>query len=254
MVSADGVRLIDLRYGFAVETAHFPYSAPSPRRELQGPAAASPAMAQQTVRLTDVFERRVRDRVLRFLSTVADRVLEVAAAKEWDYLAVSGDGELVASVVSGLPTVWPVTVIRLPYVLAAARPHEIAEMVRPDLAKARREQGERTAVGVRDAALAGGPGSLGLGETLGALQEGRVAHLLLDDSRAWRGGRAPDGYLVAKGETPPWVDASRLATESDLGERMISRALDTGADVTLLDPVAAAALADSDGIGAQLRW
>lgn len=254
VVSADGVRLIDMRYGSAVETANFPYTAPSSSRELRGPAATTPGMAQQSVRLTDVYERRERDRVLRFLSTIAGRVPEVAAAKEWGYLAVTGDGELVASVVSGLPTVWPVTVIRLPYVLGAARPHEVAATVRSDLAGARLVRGERTAVQVRDTALAGGPGSLGLGETLAALQQGRVAHLLLDDSRAWPGSRAPDGYLVSEGETPPWVDGSRLATERDLAERMISSALDTGAEVTLLEPAAATPLGDSDGIGAQLRW
>ena len=248
------MRLIDVRYGFAVETANFPYTGPSPSRELRGPAATTPGMAQQSVRLTDVYEHRERDRVLRFLSTIASRLPEAAAANEWGFLAVTGDGELVASVVSGLPSVWPVTVIRLPYVLSAARPYEVAETVREDLAEARRDWGERIAEQVRDTALGGGLGALGLGETLGALQEGRVAHLVLDDSRAWRGSRAPDGYLVSEGETPPWVDGNRLATELDLGERMISNALDTGAEVTLLDPAAAAALADSDGIGAQLRW
>ncbi len=253
-VSAEGVRLVDLRAGSAEETATLAYAGEAEHRELRGPAAANPAMAQQSAVQTDLFERRQREHVSRFLSSRGPMVSELAAAKEWGYLAVSGDAELVAAVVSGLPAQWPVTVLQLPYVLSAVTPHEVAQTVRPDLDRARHERGRNLAIQVRDSALSGGTGSLGLGETLATLQQGRVNHLLLDESRSWRGSRTPEGYLVPEGEIPPGVDPDKLVAEPELGERMIECALDTDADITLLDTAAATPLAEADGVGAVLRW
>ena len=254
VVSEEGLRLVDLRLGFAEDVASYPYTEEGERRELRGPAAANPALAQQSVVQTDLAERRQREHVARFLSARSAAVSELAVSKEWDYLAVSGDPELVAAVTSGLPVVWPVTVLRLSYMLSAATPREVAEAVRPDLERARQERGRALAGQVRDAALSGATGALGLSETLATLQEGRVAHLLLDESQSWQGSRSPEGYLVANGGTPPWVDPDELIDEPELAERMIEKALDTDAEVTLLDPAAATPLADFDGVGAQLRW
>jgi len=254
VVSEEGLRLIDLRLGFAEDVATYPYSEVGERRELRGPAGANPTLAQQSVVQTDLAERRQREHVARFLSARSAGVSDLAAAREWSYLAVSGDPELVAALVSGLPQVWPVAVLRLPYVLSAASPHEVAEAVRADLDGARRDRGRALAELVRDAALSGATGALGLSETLAALQEGRVAHLLLDDSRSWHGSRSPEGHLVTEGETPPWVDPDKLVAEPEMAERMIEKALETDAAMTLLQPDAATPLADSDGVGAVLRW
>jgi hypothetical protein len=97
-------------------------------------------------------------------------------------------------------------------------------------------------------------GACGLSETLAALQEGRVAHLLLDADRQWTGRRSADGILVPDGEVPPGADASALVDEPHLGERMIELAFRESAQVTMLSPAAAAPLADVDGVGAILRW
>ena len=51
---------------------------------------------------------------------------------------------------------------------------------------------------------------------------------------------------------PVGADRATLVPEPHLGERMIELALDSSAEVTILEPSAAEPLAD--GVGALLRW
>ena len=89
-------------------------------------------------------------------------------------------------------------------------------------------------------------------DVLTALAEGRVQHLLLDPRRRHAGARAADGRLVAAGEVLPGAGAA--APEPHLMERMLERALATGAGVTVLQDGAAEPLDAHGGIGAALRW
>ncbi|HEX6872078.1 MAG TPA: VLRF1 family aeRF1-type release factor [Micromonosporaceae bacterium] len=259
VVSAAGIRLIDLRLGETEPVAELEFTDEADRRLLLGPAASGYAssgfgQSYEAVSQTDLYQRRARDRVRRFLTGVGPRISVTAAKRDWDLLAISGDAELVAAVADGLPAKWPVTVVRLPYELAEASPARVAAAVRDDIAAARRDRAHDLADQIRDAALAGGTGALGLGETLGALQEGRVAHLVLDESRSWSASQAPDGYLVPEGEVPPWATPESLRPEPNVDERMVELAYNTGAEVTLAPPAAVEALADAGGIGARLRW
>ena len=61
-----------------------------------------------------------------------------------------------------------------------------------------------------------------------------------------------DGALFAAGEKPP--GAHGLTQEPRLTERLVERALGTGARVTPIEGAASGALADADGIAALLRW
>ena len=72
---------------------------------------------------------------------------------------------------------------------------------------------------------------------------------IYDSARRFTGGISPDGSLFADGE--------RLGLgkeEPRLLERIVERALDTGARVTPVGGPAAGQLADADGIAALLRW
>src|SRR5690606_42151852 len=61
--------------------------------------------------------------------------------------------------------------------------------------------------------FAGGNGAYGLSETLGALQQGQVAHLLLGADGQWRGNVAPNGMLAPENEVPPGTDPESLVPE-----------------------------------------
>ena len=84
---------------------------------------------------------------------------------------------------------------------------------------------------------------------MGALNEGRAEHVIYDSALRYSGAIAPDGSLLAAGEAPG------LGTEEPrLLERILERALHTGARVTPVDGSAADHLADAGGIAALLRW
>jgi hypothetical protein len=108
---------------------------------------------------------------------------------------------------------------------------------------------------VRDAALApSGRAAVGLDDVLAALGEGRASRLLLDVERRPRGAVTPDGRLIAGGERPPGVDPADLVDEPRLLDRMIERALETGAELVPLVGPASSPLAMHDGVAAELRW
>lgn len=254
VVTADGVRLVDVNLGTAKSVGAYDYIDEADRRQLVGPAGANPALPFESMSQNDLYDRRERDRIKRFLSRLAPTIAGVVDARDWGFLVVSGDAELVAALTEALPATMPAQVIRARYELSEASPHRVAEAVRDDLARARRDRFAALAEQIRDSALAGGNGALGLGETLGALQQGRVAHLLLDDMRSWQASRARDGYLVPEGERPPWVDGDGLGREPAVDERMIELAISSDAEVSLAESAAVSALAEHDGVGALLRW
>src|SRR5690606_21790452 len=102
-----------------------------------------------------------------------------------------------------------------------------AAAVDEELRAARVERAFELAVRAKDAALGGGLGTVGLADTLDALQDGKVGHLLLASSREWRGTRSADGRLVP---APPDSEVD----EPRLGERMIELAIRFDGEVTML--------------------
>jgi hypothetical protein len=254
-VSADELKIYDLRFGQAEVVGSIPclYEA-DPRRELKGPAAANPALAQHSASQHDLFERREDDRLLRFLRTVGPQLAEHVTGRHWRYLALTGEAQLVQAVQSGLPPQLPAQVVTLDHPVNSLSAPKLAATVAPALERARRERHRGLAEQARNNAMSANTGACGLGETLGALQEGRVAHLLLAEDGDWAGSATPAGYLVPDGEVPPGADAGSLRSDPHLGERMIELAYREGGEVTVLEPDEAAPLADAGGIGAILRW
>lgn len=100
---------------------------------------------------------------------------------------------------------------------------------------------------------AGGAGAaaLGLSEVIGALNQARVAHLIYDPLIRYRGSVGHDGTLYADRETTlTYASAADLR----LTERIVERALETGARVTPVEGAASDALTSASGIAAILRW
>jgi hypothetical protein len=254
-VSADGLRVVDLRFGLAEVVETIRYEGSVEQRELTGPAAGVPGLAQHSAPQHDLFERREEDKLLRFLRTTGPRLAELARQREWGDLALTGEAGLVTAVREGLPPALPAELVTLDHPVSSLPPAKLAGTVGPALAQARTRRHRELAERARGAALsAANSGACGLGETLGALQQGRVAHLLLAADRQWQGSRTGDGFLTPDREVPPGLAATDLSPEPNLGERMLELAFSEGARVTILDPEAVAPLADADGIGAILRW
>jgi len=257
-VAADEVRVVDIRLGVASDVATIPHPEDvADRRELTGKGHATATTTHHSsASHHDLFDRREEDRLLQYLHTIGPRIAEYVGELGWQCVVVAGEPKYVHAVVETVPAHVTANLIKLPQTVTAKTTPKLAAVVADALAEARSARNLRLAERVRDAAMSAisEAGSCGLATTLAALQEGRVAHLLLAHDKTWSGNSAPDGRLVTEYETPPGVDPSDLTPEPRLDERMIDMAIREGAHVTVLDDAAAEPLADSDGIGALLRW
>lgn len=257
-VGAHEVRLVDIRMGSVTEVATIAHPEDlADRRELTGKGHATPTTTHHSsASHHDLFDKREEDRLLQYLHTLGPRVADHAREFGWECVVIAGDPKNVHAVAETIPEHLGADVVRTHHTATSLSATKLAGVVREPLDKARIARYGRLAERVRNAAMSDNSdaGSCGLSRTLAALNEGRVAHLLLSADGAWTGNRTPDGRLVAESETVPDVDPQALEPEPRLDERMIDMALREGARVTVLDGSAAEPLADTDGIGALLRW
>jgi hypothetical protein len=257
-VGADEVRVVDIRLGVATDVATIPHPEDvADRRELKGKGHATATTTHHSsASHHDLFDRREEWRLTHYLHTIGPRIAEYVQDLGWECVAIAGEPKYVHAVVEAVPAQLTTDVIKLPHTVTAKSASKLAAVVADALAESRSARNLQLAERVRDAAMStlSEAGSCGLATTLAALQEGRVAHLLLTHDGTWSGNRAPDGRLVTEYETPTGVDPSDLTPEPRLDERMIDMAIREGAHVTVLNDAAAEPLAGTEGIGALLRW
>jgi hypothetical protein len=248
LVSAHAAELLDWRFGDLRPLARVTREFADGGRERPGPRVTNSAGARPVTAARDRRSRRERDQQMRWMEQVAAEVLHLADEQDWGRIVISGDERLTGPLVEALPTRLRDVALLDPRHLQSDHPAlamDIAERLRQDRAGRNVDLSRR----VRAAALGAQRGALGLSEVVAALNEGRVAHVIYDSARRFAGGIGPDGSLFADGER------LGLGTEEPrLLERIVERALDTGARVTPLDGSAAGRLADADGIAALLRW
>lgn len=260
LVSEEGLSLLEWRLGEVEELRLLPLVEPGEeRRALLGPAYAHPKGAPQagpgfrSGQQRNLFDRRVEDECERFLAGEAPTVRRLARERGWEDVIVAGDERLAGALAANLVDDAGPEVTLERRVLGWLSRAELAEAVAPALREARIRRQLDFLATVREEALAGGRGALGLADTLGALAEGRVEVLLLPGGRELHGTSAPDGRLFPAGQTAPGLSPSDLRPEPDLAERMVERALAVGARVSLLADETEAALG-VDEAAALLRW
>jgi hypothetical protein len=257
-VAADEVRVIDLRLGLVHEIETIPHPEDlADRRELTGKGHATVSTTHHSsASHHDLFDRREEDRLLRYLHSLGPSVAKHAREQGWECIVVTGETKYVAAVTENLPANLSAELAKLPHTITALTPPKLASVVEPALAEARAARNLQLAQRTRDAGLSANSdgGACGLRPTLAALQEGRVAHLLMAHDGTWTGSRNRDGVFFDEFEVPRDASAADLTPEPRLDERMIEMAFREGAAVTILDDTAATPLSDTDGIGAILRW
>ncbi|MFC4563360.1 VLRF1 family aeRF1-type release factor [Nocardiopsis mangrovi] len=258
-VSRDGVRVIDLRFGVSHELTRFGFEMENedwrPSRRSMAAGGSGPASAARAYSGEDRFGRSIDEHLLRFFGSVRPRIRAIADREGWETIAITGEARLLSVVRKGLESAGGHRdIVMLDHVVEHKSVPEIAAIVQPELHARRLERCEAVADEVRSTALAGGNGTVGLSDTLGAFREGRVSHLFLDGERHLSGHRGPDGAYYPQGETPPGTEAAQMVPEHDLGERMIELGLNSGADVTVLPPGPADTLIEDGGVAAMLRW
>ncbi|MFI9596072.1 VLRF1 family aeRF1-type release factor [Nonomuraea sp. NPDC052265] len=246
LVSREGVRLIDHRYGAAEDVTRIAFDLNTEDwRQMRGPGPGGTTQTDSTQ--VDRYQRRIDDHLRRFLNGVAPEVRHRAEALSWTDVLLVGDPALTEILAGALHST---QVVQVDTIVDTQSASEAAEHVAAELAAARERRDAALVTRARDAALSGGKGVLGLNQTLALLNEGRVDHLLLDENGRWSGFRGADGFLYDE-QTPR---SMVLEQEPDLGERMIEAALDNGARITVLGTEAAEPLTPYKGVAALLRW
>lgn len=210
-------------------------------RERKSPRSADPARAQgPTASGRDQFGQRMEANRERFLRESGKIAAQRAAERGWQEIDVFAEEHhfhlLTADVGDGIP------IRHVDHHNVISQPtHAIAERLEGLLPSLNRDRERALLRRVRGEAHGGTRGALGLEETLQALIEGRVEHLLLDPERPYE---LPGG--------------SRLADAADrelpLAERMVELALSTSAAITPLEGDTAEELAEHGGVGALLRY
>jgi hypothetical protein len=164
---------------------------------------------------------------------------------------VSGGEQLTDPLVSALPAAVREGALHDPRVLVRLDTPILADMVTERVRTTHREFELHLIRQVREHAHGAGSAALGLSEVVGALNEARVAHLVYDPFIRYRGSVDRDGNLYADDETGPGSPSTPAAR---MTERLVERALETGARVTPVEGAASDGLADASGIAAVLRW
>jgi hypothetical protein len=215
-------------------------------RQRTGAVAASGPRGRQITPLREQREREQRARLIAAVAAEADRL---AQERGWERLLVSGSERLAAPLVAELSDRLPDVAIRDARQFDELDPASLAAAVGDRLGEEQDTRGWRLGQQVRDAALGAGRGALGLSEVTAALNEARAAHVIYDPHVRYTGAVAADGSLFGWSER-----ASVAVAEPRLTERIVERALDTGARLTPVDGSASDVLRDADGIAALLRW
>jgi hypothetical protein len=221
-----------------------------------GPTHATPSNPNQGLVNKERFEDRIDENRNRFLRSVADDVLAQVKEHGWDRVILSGDvklrefvGDLLEHGQQGL------RLVHADQDWEHDSPATIAQNAWP-LLRSVHEQREQDLVDTAvERTLAGGAATAGLREVCDALNQGRVAHLLFDNRLELEGFRSSEDTLHPEVSGPvAQSDGVEFHREPLFIERMIEKAIGTGAAVTPVGHAASAPLGAYDGVAALLRW
>ena len=250
IASPDEVRLLEWRLGEMRQLSRIEPDEVEAPHERAGQIGGGPSGRFDTP-VREQRQARERDRTARFLDGVTSVAARLAGERQWERLLVSGGERWTEPIAAGLPESLRERVVTDTRVLSgltdAALAAAVTERMHAEHVNSQRE----LLVQVRDAGLSGA-GALGLSEVVAALNVGRVATLVYDPEIRYVGSVGADGHLYAGEESR--AGGSPATPEPRLTERLVERALETGARVRPVEGAAAGVLQDAKGIAALLRW
>lgn len=196
-------------------------------------------------------QARDRDRMLQFLDRVADVTADLAGYRGWERILVSGGERWTEPAVARFPRALRDKVFADARIFNGRNDVELAAAVTEWVHDQHAEHERQLLEHVRDVA-GSGRAALGLSEVTAVLNAGRAAHLVYDPQVRYQGTVGADGTLYGGDEVGP--NASPVTAEPRLTERLVERALMTGARISPVDGAADAGLKDAEGVAALLRW
>lgn len=244
LISHDRIRLLEWRDGQAeeLETSTFDLEL-GDWREYRGASRGS--HGQSAVSHERAYNDRVAEWRARFIKAAGKNIAEGTRELGFERLLVAGEGDLGREFTEALPSeVRDLVAEVVPTNLIDLSPAEAAQHLDPHMRDVWRARVNRIADQALERVQAGGRGAGGADETLLALAEGRVEHLLTDP------------YLKAESEdlSAGARQAIEDAGEASLQEALVELALRTDAQVSSASVEEVPALAEAGGVLALLRY
>jgi hypothetical protein len=178
----------------------------------------------------DQYGQRLEHNRERFLKEAGQLVASRNGDRDWRQLVLIGEGDRPRLLARGLGQLAD-RVHEIPQDLIRAAPAAVSARIAEELQHLNRVREERLVAKIEEAINATPSPALGPDEVLTALADARAHHVIFDATRDWDDR---DGLPIP--------------------ERMIERALATGAEVTPAEGLAAGALERRDGAAALLRY
>ncbi|HEX7321726.1 MAG TPA: hypothetical protein VF299_02155 [Mycobacterium sp.] len=250
LVSAEDARLLEWRVGTLQPLSRMERQYIEAPHERAGQIGGGPA-GQFHTPVREQRQAREHDRMRRFSDAVAMTAAELAADRGWERILVSGGEQWTEATVTKLPQILHDKISVDARVLNGLDDATLATIVTEWALSERTEQERRLLGRIRDT-LGSGRGASGLSEVAAALNAGRVAHLIYDPNVRYTGTVGVDAALYGGDEVGP--DGRPGAPEPRFTERLVERALQTGARVSPVEGAADAELRDAAGVAAILRW
>ncbi|MFA9443950.1 VLRF1 family aeRF1-type release factor [Egicoccus sp. AB-alg6-2] len=257
VVSRSGSRLLGWKVGEAEELTSdaFELGDAQTADRKSGPSPAAPQIQGHGVDHKEMFEHRVDENRNRWLRSQVEEVLGTAKEQGWDRLVVSGGAQLRDYVANLVGDNDGLRVIHAEADWEHLTPAAISANAWPILRSVHEVREHELVDRALDRALSGNAGAVGLRNVCDALNEGRVAHLLFDDRLQLTGFRSSEDTLHPEvGGQLAQSDGVEFTEEPLFVERMIEKAVSTGAAVTPVAQSPAAPLGEHDGVAALLRW
>jgi hypothetical protein len=240
LVGGDAVRIVQIEQAEVVEPHNSMFELTlGDWRPFGGTAGGSSERGQLTTSHEERYEARVDAQRDRMFTNAATETAKRLDALGWQRIVLVAEGQVATRFRDAMPPKLRERVIaEADLNLVSKEPTLITEGVEPLIEEAWDRRTKELAATAHDRASGGGPGTLGPEETLGALAEGRVAHLLID----------PDHDFSAVAATFP---PAAGAPAGMLGERAVESAIAGAAQVTA---ITADTLGRADGMAALLRY
>jgi hypothetical protein len=250
LASRTQARLFEWRLGELIPLRDLTADPVEATHERSGPVGSRPGGRHGTP-TGEQRRARERDQTARFIERVGAAASRLAHDRGWERVLVSAGESFADALVKALTPMLRDDVVRDHRVLVRLDLPVLEDIITDRLRSAHARFEQRLIAKVREDAQGAGAAALGLSEVVGALNQARVAHLIYDPYIRYRGSVGYDGTLYAEGET---ILSYASTAELRLTERIVERALETGARVTPVEGAAGDGLSEAAGIAAVLRW
>jgi hypothetical protein len=250
LASRAHARLLEWRLGDLTPLRELHAEMVEPPHERSGPVGSRPG-ARYGTPTREQRDARQRDHATRFIERTATAASRLAPERGWNRVLVSAGEQLTDSLLGALPPGLRELAVPDRRVLVGLDLAALERVVTERIRAAHGELERGLIRNFRERAHGAGAAALGLSEVVGALNQARVAHLIYDPLIRYRGSVGYDGTLYAYDEG---IATFAATADLRLTERIVERALETGARVTPIEGATSDGLAEASGIAAVLRW